>query len=337
MLYITTRDKTNAYTAYRTLALNRSSDGGVFLPFRMPELDGAFIQGLGEKSFGQNVADILNLFYGARLDGWDVDFCIGRYPTKMVPMSHRITVAEMWHNPDNDYARVVRNLSGRIRGLGDTTDLPTNWAWISIRIATLFGLYGELVKRNVCDGRRGVDVALPSGDFAGPMAVWYARRMGLPIGSIICSCDEHDGAWSLLRNGELPCSGETTIPSDLERLIYGVCGGEEVARYSHCVQMGKTYAPPAAKVPELVEGLYPAVISWQRRERIIQSVYSTSSYILDPGSAMAYGGLQDYRATEGETRPALILTERSPICSEETVARAMGITVEVLKDRLNLN
>ena len=52
---------------------------------------------------------------------------------------------------------------------------------------------------------------------------------------------------------------------------------------------------------------------------------------------MAFGGLQDYRALAGETRPALIITERSPICSADTVSSAMGITVEMLRQRLNLD
>ena len=87
---------------------------------------------------------------------------------------------------------------------------------------------------------------------------------------------------------------------------------------------------------KLNAGIFPAVISWSRREKIIQGVYSSSTYILDPGSAMAYGGVQDYRATAGEGRPALILTERSPILSADTVAKAMNISVAMLRERLNL-
>lgn len=334
MLYITTRDNKDAYTAYRTLGEDRGADGGLFAPFQMPKISKEEIGALKDKSFGQTVADVLNLFFSARMDGWDVDFCIGRYPAKMVSMSHRITIAEAWHNPDHDFTRIVRNLSSRIRGTEDTAGQPSNWAWISIRIAVLFGLFGELCRENVADGDHPIDVALPSGDFAGPMAVWYARQMGLPIANIICSCDENDAAWELLRNGGINASSSLTVPSDLERLIFATQGLEETKRYVRCLEQGRSYYPPAGGVDSLREGMYPAVISWSRRENIISSVYRTSTYILDPGSAMAYGGLQDYRATAGESRPALILTERGPIRSAETVAKAMGISVEDLKDRI---
>lgn len=337
MLYVTTRDHNDAYTPHRVLGESTASDGGLFLPMQFPTVSREQIADLKNKSFGQNMADILNLFFQARLDGWDVDFCIGRYASNLTAMSHRVYIAEVWHNPDHDFARVVRNLSGRLRGNKDTTDEPTNWAWISIRIATLFALFGELSRLNVAGLNCPIDVALPSGDFAGPMAVWYARQMGLPVANIICACDENDAAWDLLRNGEITPNSTTTVPTDLERLIYSTLGLDESRKFAKTMEDRASYTL-SSEVHELVsQGLYPAVISWKRRGEIIHGVYSGNTYILDPGSAMAYGGLQDYRALAGETRPALILTERGPIRSAETVAKAMGITVDMLKQRLNLN
>lgn len=337
MLYITTRDHSDAYTPHRVLGQSRAADGGMFLPMQMPTVSKEQLADLQNKTFGQNFADILNLFFQSRLDGWDVDFCIGRYASKLRAMSHRVYIAEVWHNPEHDFARMVRNLNGRLRGNKDTMDEPTNWAWISIRIAVMFALFGELCKINVANAHTPIDVALPSGDFAGPMAVWYARQMGLPVANIICACDENDAAWDLLRNGEISMSASVTVPTDLERLILGTLGLEESKRYATRMEARKSYQLNPEQAKTVKQGMFPAVISWKRRSEIIHGVYSANTYILDPGSAMAYGGLQDYRALAGETRPALILTERSPICSAETVANAMGITVEMLKQRLNIN
>lgn len=336
MLYITTRNNHDAFTAYRTLGQGRGPDGGLFVPFRMPRLDENYIQAIREKSFSQNVADILNLFFNARLDALDVEFCIGRYPSKLVAMSHKVVLAETWHNPDSDFARIVRNLSSRIRANEDTTGHPTNWAWITVRIATFVGLLGELYRTKLIDMSQPIDIALPSGDFAGPMAAWYARQMGLPIGNIICSCDENDAAWELLHNGELCLTPGMTLPSDLERLIAANLGLKEACRFAQCMEKRISFVPEENGVDQLRQGMFAAVISWSRRESIISNVYKTSTYILDPGSAMAFGGLQDYRAIVGESRPALIITERSPACSADTVAAAMGITVEDLKDRIRM-
>lgn len=314
------------------------------MPFQMPELNREQILALKDKTFGQIVADILNLFFSARLDGLDVDFCVGRYPVKLIAMSHRIVIGETWHNPDWSFGRMVRNLSGRIRGTEDTPDQPTNWAEISVRIAVLFGLFGELERVGIADPDHPIDLSVMAGDFSAPMSAWYAREMGLPIANIICSSNENAAVWDLIHHGELRTNqplietqipqADISLPSDLERLIYHTLGRVEVHRYLQTVQRGGTYVPPVDRFETLRKGIYAAVISGRRTESIIPSVYRTSTYLLGPGSALAYGGLQDYRASTGETRPSMILTEKSPMLDEEIVAAAMGMTPGELRERM---
>lgn len=346
MLYVTTRNKNDAHTAHKTLTADRALDGGLFVPFQMPVLSREEIIALKDKTFGQCVAEILNLFFSARLDGWDVDFCIGRYPVKLVPMSHRIMVAETWHNPDWDFARMVRNLFSRIYGNDDTQGVPSNWACIAIRIATLFGLYGQLLQQGLTDPESVVDVAVTAGDFSAPMAVWYAREMGLPIGNIICSCNDNGSVWDLLHHGHIRTDTvavptntpqcDVGVPSGLERLLYGCIGTSEASRFAEACHQGTIYAPEEENYLSIRKGMFAAVVSQKRMESVIRNVYHTNAYILDPYAALAYGGLQDYRTSVGETRTALLMTEQSPVCSSATVATAMGITAQQLKDRLNL-
>jgi len=347
VLYVTTRGKTDVYTAYRTLGQNRGEDGGFFVPFQMPNLDREQILELKNKTFGQTVADVLNLLLNARLDSWDVDFCIGRYPTKLVSMSHKIVFAEVWHNPDLDFARLVRNLVGRIRGTEDRIGEPTNWAGIAVRIAVLFGVFGELLRVNLTDIDKPIDVAVPSGDFTVPMAVWYSRNMGLPIANIICGCNDNGGIWDLLHHGEihtdsvatktLTPAGDHAVPPDLERLIYATMGPAETRRFLNACAEGRTYTPPETMFEQLRRGMFAGVVSDSRMESMIRSFYNTSTYMLDPYSALAYCSLQDYRTRYAENRMSLVLSEKSPVHAAPIVSKALGISVEELSDRLNLN
>lgn len=346
MLYVTTRDKSDVYTAYRTLGQDRGEDGGFFVPFQPIKMERDEINKLKDKTFGQNVADILNLFFNARMDGWDVDFCIGRYPTKLVAMSHKILFAEVWHNPDLDFSRLVRNLTSRIRGTEDTVDVPTNWAWIAVRIAVLFGVFGELLRINMVDVDRPVDVAVPSGDFTVPMSVWYAREMGLPIANIVCGCNDNGGIWDLLHHGQihtdtvasktLTPAGDHTVPPDLERLIYATMGLDENKKFLNACASGRIYAPPEVRFEDLRRGMYAGVVSGNRMESIIRSFYNTSTYVMDPYSALAYCSLQDYRTRYAENRTAIVLSEQSPVHAAPIVAKSLGISTEELADRLNL-
>ena len=83
MLYVTTREKYDAFTAPRTLAGDCGPDGGRFLPFQIPVFSTEEIYALKEKSFGQCVSEMLNRFFSTRLTPWDVEFSVGRHPVKI--------------------------------------------------------------------------------------------------------------------------------------------------------------------------------------------------------------------------------------------------------------
>lgn len=347
MLYVTTRNKNDAHTAHKTLTADRGACGGYFVPFQMPSFSKEDVEALKSKNFGQCVADILNIFFNARLDGWDVDFSIGRYPVRLVSMSRRVMVAETWHNPDWDFARMVRNLAGRIRGNDDTAGIPSDWAWMSIRIATLFGLFGEMQRQGFVDYDHPIDIAVPTGDFSTPMAAWYAREMGLPIGNIVCSCNENCAVWDLLHHGQMRTDLIATptntpecdvgLPVALERLIFARLGAEEVRRFLDACANGHEYLLNEEQLMQLRKGFFSAVISQKRMESVIHNVFRSRTYLLDPCSSLAYGGLQDYRSGLVDGRNALLITERSPVCSAATVAKAMGVTVQELKERMRMN
>ena len=341
MLYVTTRDKTDAFTAPRTLSADRGPDGGLFVPFRMPKLTPEEVCALADMNFGKIVADILNRFFSANLTGWDVDFCVGRNPVKHTSMNYRIWVAEMWHNQNWNFRWLQEHLLERISGKQQPV---TDWGNIAVRIAVLFGIFGEHMKNGTVDLDHPMDVAVMAGDFSGPMAVWYAREMGLPVGSIICSCNENGAPWDLLHRGQIHTDSvavstgipeaDYSLPPDLERLIYAVLGFEENRKYTEICHHGRLYEPDEESAERLSSGLFGAVVSRKRMEGIIRNVSKSGNYLLDPAGAFAYGGLQDYRAKTGVTGPALILSERSPSAAADIVASSLGIPVRTLLDQL---
>ena len=337
MLYVSTRNNRDAFTAQRALWENRAPDGGLYLPLRMPEFSAEDIRSLGEKSFGQNVADILNLLFNQKLAGWDVDFCIGRYPIRLPFLRHRILMAESWHNPDWNYDRLVNNL---VSHLCDETAVPGDWIKIAVRIAVLFGIFGELKRMGI----ETADISVVSGDFSAPISAWYARQWGLPIRNIICCCNENGALWDFICRGQLRTDGvavptvvpegDIAVPEGLERLI-GLYGGpEEVERYVDILHRGGIYYAEDSLLHRLRQGIYVTVSSERRILATIPTVWSTHRYLLCAASALAYAGLQDYRGRTGEMRTALILTEKSPRLDQTLVAHTLGIEEQEVIRRL---
>ncbi len=343
MLYATTRSKHDVYTAYKAIHSDCAPDGGLYVPFRLPQWETAQIKALADQSFGQTVARVLNDFFSCGLTGWDVDFTIGRNPLCLRSVNHRVTVAELWYNPQRRFDHVICALSDKIRkeGVGEPAG---NWMRIAISIAVIYGVYGECLRADPALADAPVDISVATGDFSVPMAAWYARKMGLPIGNIICGCNSNGGVWDLLHHGTFSCGSiavktaapeaDIAVPRDLERLIAATLGVDACNGYLQCCALGSDYVPAEEELTVLREGMFAAVISDLRINSTIPSVYHTSQYVFGPYGALAYGSLMDYRAKTGETRSAILICDRSPVCDGEYVVKALDIPPEQLPQLL---
>jgi threonine synthase len=344
VLYVTTRNDQEVYTAQRALREGRGPDGGFYVPFRDPVFSEEDICALKEKSFNRCVAEVLNVLFQTRLSSWDVDFAIGRYAVRLQMLGKRLIVSEGWHNLESDFSRIVNNLSALLQGEKSVETCPGGWVEIGIRIAVLFGIFGELMREGITDGNQKVDVSVVSGDFSAPMSAWYARKWGLPIGNIVCACNENSNLWDFICHGTLRCGdvalstdtphADVIVPEGLERLIHACAGTGETERYLDTVRKGETYYAEDLLLHRLRKGIYVTVSSGSRVRSTIPTVFATHSYVLSPYGALAYAGLQDYRARTGESRTALLLEERSPLLEEDTVSSALGITADALKEYL---
>ena len=340
MLYVTTRDNRETYTANRALTESRAPDGGFYVPYRMPEFSREEIQSLVGKSFGQCVSEVLNSLFGTHLTAWDIDCTVGRSPMRLRPVTQRIILGEIWHNLDWNFKSTV---SGILSLLTDEK-IPSDWSLIGIRIAVLFGIFGKLMRRGMADLDNPIDIAVLSGDFSGPMALWYGRKWGLPIGNIILCCNENNNPWELLHHGAFRTGtvavgtftpeGDYVVPGDLERFVAACGGARETARFVEDCRLGRMYVPSDATLEAMRKGMFASVVGQSRVASAIPNVYSSHGTILEPYTALVYSGLMDYRSRAGEGRNALILSEYGPGCSLKITAEMMGITEDELKEKL---
>lgn len=329
MLYVTTREKHDAFTAARTLAADCGADGGRYLPYKMPRFSPDEVAALKDKTFGQTVAEVLNTFFGTRFTGWDVECCIGRFPVRVANMGQKVLVGECWRNLDGSYGMLEKQLAARICGSFSNEVKLTSWLRIAIRIAVLIALFGELQRQGITET---VDVAVCDGDFTVPMAVWYGRQIGLPVANIICACSDSSDAWNLLYSGQLRTQGG--VMPELERLIYATLGVDEAIRYHGICDRSEMYTLLPVMLDKLRAGIFPAVVSDDRTKAAIPNVYRTNSYILESGAASAYSGLLDYRAKARQSRFALLMADNNPADNAKELASALMITESKLKELL---
>lgn len=345
MLYATTRSDNDTYTAERALKESCAPDGGLYIPMQWPCLKREEVLDLLSGTPGEIIACFMNLFFSCKLTGRDVEFSLGKKVLKLSAMSHRIAVAEAWHNVDGDFTWVQRVLTERTAI--DKRQTPIGeWMKIATRIALLFCAYSQMMKEQNLRFGTKLDVTYPVGTFNAPMAAWYARQMGLPVGTVICCCNENNSLWELLNRGEMKTNSpirktntprcDVALPQGIERLIRAAIGREEARRYVEICQQRGTYIPGAEHHRLLQDGMYVSVVSDRRIPRVIANTYATNEYVLCPYSALMYSGLMDYRADTGRNGPALMICESSPLQCEDMVSQAMGITGSQLHQRLDI-
>ena len=339
MLYVSTRNSQITHTARKALTEGRAPDGGLYVPFALEKLGREDLEALSGRKFNDSVARMMNYLFQARMTEHDVRLAVGRNPVRLNAMANRILMAECWHNLDGTYQRLVENLLTHF--CLEASTAPGSWGKIGIGISVLFGIFGELMGVGIASEERKVDVSVVSGDFSLAMSAWYARQLGLPIGNIVCCCNENNAVWNLFTHGMLRTDGvslqtltpeaDICVPDSLERLIFACGGEEETARYVDCCRQGASYYPDELILRKLRRGMFISVVSTPRMRDTIPNAHTTHSYVLSPYSALAYGGLMDYRAVSGESRRCLILAEKSPLTDRNVVADALDITPDQLE------
>lgn len=330
MLYVTTRNHRDAYTAQRVLGEDRGPDGGLFLPFRMPAFSREDLEKLWALPFTARIAQVLNHLFGTSITQWDVDFCVGRHPVRLVRLPQKILLAQCWHNREGDLSYLVRVLASRLRS--DGKPIPSDWTEVAVRIALMLSILGEVGEYvDIAQGQT-VDISLLSGEFCGPVSAWYTRNWGAPIGNIVCCCNENNQIWELFHRGQLHTDsvtidtatplGDVAVPSGLERLVFAAGGTSEVERYLESIRQGQIYAPNEAIRDTLSRGMAVSVVGKQRMEATLRSVY-TCGTLLSPYDGLCHAGLLDHRTKTGSQAWTLIFSERSPKLDRDVVETAL--------------
>lgn len=345
MLYASTRSKVETYTPQRTLWADRAPDGGLFAPIKLPQFKRTEILRLKNNTPEDNIALVLNRFFQTAFSGKEVEYAIGRNYYRLKPIRHKMLMAELWHNPQGTFDALTELLIPRI-SVELHSGKPGFWPRVALRIAMLFALYGDLLEKGETNPLHPLDLAVPTGDYTWPLAAMYARKMGLPLETIILCCAENDGVRDLIHRGQIRLDAPTIpsivpgcdygVPEGLEQAVYTLLDREEAAEYLRVQEKGGVYAVNPEQKRTLGEGMYVAVNSSKRLREVIPNAYRTHGHVLCPYGAMVYTGVMDYQAVTGKYNKVLMITQDSPVHCLATTAGAMGISQAELQKRLGV-
>lgn len=312
MLYRSTRNKLDSFTAYRALRINNAADGGFILPLRIPVIENAKLEEMQNADFLQNVADLLNIFFSTAFTAWDVESTIGKTPLQMTQCGQKIVLVQCWKNPTAKMEYFLQSLFNRV--CSDKGIPPTVWARVAIRIA--------LIAATVLHCSEIVDIAVNAEDFEQFLGAYYCRKMGFPVRKILIACNENSNIWDFVYRGSIHCSAslknttypnqDKVIPDLFEAYLFLAYGYAETQRFLEKAAQKQDYQLPEEMDVPALDDLFVSVIGQERIPTVMSSFHSNNGITVNPYTAFSLGALQDYRAKAGERTLTVVFEEAAP-------------------------
>ena len=181
-----------------------------------------------------------------------------------------------------------------------------------------------------------LDFSVPTGNFGDILAGWYARRMGLPIGKLICASNSNDVLTDFIRTGvydrnrsfrlTVSPSMDILISSNLERLLASLSGDLSLtASYMEQLRANGRYQI-SDEVLRLLQAEFSAErVSEEETFAAIRSAWETEGYLLDPHSAVGYAAALRQRRPD---TPVALVSTASPYKFSAAVLHSLGAAPE---------
>ena len=225
---------------------------------------------------------------------------------------------------------VADQLAGRNIRLSSANSI--NWGRLVPQIVYYFAAYARLLNAGRIALGDEVDFCVPTGNFGDILAGYYAKRMGLPVGRLVCASNQNNVLTDFLRTGVYTArrefyktsspSMDILVSSNLERLLYHVTGSDaEVAGLMAQLSREGGYTVRPETLAAIQESFG---CGWASEEEVaaeIRTRWQRDGYLCDTHTAVAFHVAAQHKR---EGVPMVVLSTASPFKFPRSVLEALG-------------
>ena len=249
-----------------------------------------------------------------------------------------VTVCAVYGNFD-DAQTGVKNIFAACRGKELPYELSSansiNIGRLAPQIMYYFKAYRDLMDAGKIEMGQEVNFSVPTGNFGDILAGFLAKKLGLPVGKLICASNANNVLTDFIRTGtydRLRPLLKTTSPSmdilvssNLERLLYLLSGDTElVAALMKQLNEQGSYTVPQALLDAIQAEFWAGCCDDAGAANTIGRVFSEKGYLCDPHTAAGWAVAEDYVNQTGDSRPMVVLSTASPYKFPAAVLEAIG-------------
>ena len=234
-----------------------------------------------------------------------------------------------------------RELSGRGCILSSANSI--NFGRLAPQIAYYFSAYLDLVSSGQIAMGDKVNFAVPTGNFGNILAAYYAKRMGLPVGKLVCASNRNKILTDFIDLGvydkrrefykTMSPSMDILISSNLERLLFELCGRDSARVRSLMDDLSQKgiYELSDREKEQVRELFYADFCDEDETVETIYEFFEEYAYPLDTHTACAMYAASGYRADRPkDLTPMVVVSTASPYKFPQDVMYA--VTGNDIKD-----
>jgi len=203
------------------------------------------------------------------------------------------------------------------------------------QIMYYFRAYRDLLNTGKIALGEEVNFSVPTGNFGDILAGYLAKKLGLPVGKLICASNANNVLTDFIQTGTYDRrrpllkttspSMDILVSSNLERLLYLLSGSTQlVADLMAKLNQEGAYTVPEELKAAIQAEFWGAYCDDKRADAVMGQVYKDLGYLCDPHTAAGWAAAQDYVAETGDSRPMVVLSTASPYKFPVAVLTAIG-------------
>jgi len=183
---------------------------------------------------------------------------------------------------------------------------------------------------------QAVDFIVPTGNFGDILAGYLAKRLGCPIGRLVCASNANRVLTVFLQTGlydknrqlvqTLSPSMDILISSNLERLLYYALeeDTQQVNSLMADLRQQGRYQLDKKPLEYIQEHFLGASVTDEQTKAAIRTVFDEHGYLMDPHTACAWAAQS---ALPDTSNPRVVLATASPFKFPETIISALHLPV----------
>ena len=203
------------------------------------------------------------------------------------------------------------------------------------QIVYYFKAYADLVRWGRIQIGEPVHFCVPTGNFGDILAGYFAKRMGLPVGKLICASNRNDVLTEFLSTGvydkrrtfykTTSPSMDILVSSNLERLLSLLTGDDAyVAGLMKQLNERGHYKVSDELLKKLKAEFSCGCCDDAAAAETIGRLWAEENYLCDPHTAVAWNVAEQFGKTCSDGAPVVVLSTASPYKFPAAVLSALG-------------